>query len=653
MRKILAGVMVVNLVACLVAAIVFFGGVTLESAMPAFGLAALMSVCWAAKLCLSDRVSWKQSPLHLPVLALMIYGTVRYFLSDLEYESRLELFHIVLYGFVYFVASFNCYRSRDRKILLRTLLGLAVLQSGYGIYQAATESPNVLHLLRPEQYHGRAGGSYVCPNHLAGFLELLLGVLLARIIIIRSAKKVTLQKFAIRKVILIYLCLIVLAGLVATFSRAAWIATLLGFMVFLVLKGWHTKTIWPRVAMGVAGVLFIAVIVWKLDSLRSFVQVNVAENVAQSAEESEVKRITNAGTRLAMWGGACKVIGDSMQNVLIGTGPGTWTWYHLEHRNPALQIRPVYVHNDYLHLVSDYGLVGLGIMAWLLVSFFRHAALFLPNKNSSDQRSFAAGVIIALVIMLVHSLFDFNMHVPANALFVAVLMGFTVGMDDSGKVYRRIELLSWRRYALALVVLLFPVFFVLFYWPSFMSERYVALGDAAEDQLLRDKAVEYYIKAQEHDPANPNAYSHLGYVYDNHARVPTVTPSERSEMLKFAISQFDQSLALNHLQSDVMVRMASAFGDNGETENAITMFDAAKEVDPNYASLYLRLAHFYRKHKEEEKAFAAFRRSRELNSWADNNAFVNLEQMKPGSGHDPGKPPEEWDEIIVVPGNEK
>ena len=96
-------------------------------------------------------------------------------------------------------------------MLLGVLIVLALAESAYGMWQFATKAHSVLYLFRPAQYYQRAGGTYICPNHLAGFLEIVLGLLLARMVMHRSSKE-SVQQTVLQKVFIIYGALMALAG---------------------------------------------------------------------------------------------------------------------------------------------------------------------------------------------------------------------------------------------------------------------------------------------------------------------------------------------------------------------------------------------------------------------------------------------------------
>src|SRR5207245_9586968 len=104
-----------------------------------------------------------------------------------------------------------------------------------------------------------------------------------------------------------------------------------------------------------------------------------------------------------------------------------------------LQRRPRYPHNDVPHLASDYGLIGTALVLAIWGCFFWQAARLTRHSETDEQRAFALGGATALTAIFVHSLGDFNLHIPANALWVVTLMGLMVA-QPAGECGRRVEL---------------------------------------------------------------------------------------------------------------------------------------------------------------------------------------------------------------------
>jgi O-antigen ligase len=82
-------------------------------------------------------------------------------------------------------------------------------------------------------------------------------------------------------------------------------------------------------------------------------------------------------------------------------------------------------HNDYLHFTSEVGLPLIAVMVWMIIALYRKG--FIKLKNPSRLvRGITLGALSGITAILVHSISDFNLHIPANALLFTVLGALVV-----------------------------------------------------------------------------------------------------------------------------------------------------------------------------------------------------------------------------------
>jgi O-antigen ligase len=607
MRNVLASAMVITMALCVLTGIVLFGAVTVDVAAPVHALAILLALMWAAKLFFAPIVSWKPSPLHWPVLAFALYATVRYATAPIEYDARMELIQVWLLTFIYFVCASNFYRSRDRTIIFGLLLTVALAEAIYGFWQFGTRADNVLNVLRSAGYRGRASGTYICPNHLAGLLEMVITLAIGRTAIQRFSRS-KVQKSALQKVFVVYLTLFLITGLIFTFSRSAWISLAVALATLWFWGEWDWRVLWPRMAVAAGTIGVIALVAFSVKPVRIFIEDTLA---GEQKKDGSTLRDPTFGGRTLMWNGTLKVI---QQHPVVGSGPGSWQWFFPKYRHSTLQIHPEHAHNDILQLASDYGLIGFGIVVWAFVAFFRHASVIASRNASSEQRSFAVGSGLAVTAMIVHSWFDFNMHMLANAIVLVMLMSMTVAMDDSEARYPRVELKRAARFVLAFGVLLLCGGAIWFVRPAATAVHDSSRADALRDILEWDAAVALYQKAAAVDPRFPEPYARMGQVYFSQAkwRVGEDKAAERQKLLAQSVAAFERSLELNPYQTSTIVRLAAAYELAGDAQRATQCFARAMALEPSSAFVYQQMGLFYRRAGEESEALKAFEVSTRL-----------------------------------------
>jgi O-antigen ligase len=601
-----------GLLLTLYAATTLFGGVLTEFALPWYALIALVAVVWGLKALLCRPVSVTWSPMHLPVALFAGYAVWRYAVSPIEYESRLEVFQIAVYVLVYFLVACNFYRSRDRISVVIALVVLAVVESVYGMWQHRTQTDMVLWLDRGEWYHGRGSGTYFCPNHLAGLLEMAFVILAARLLVSRGPN-VTIQSTLVIKLYAAVAAGFVAMGLLATLSRGGWIATVAALLALLV-GAEVTRVLSSRTVIATFLLAVVAAIAaWNVPHIRARVEQDVRLQWITAASDTPIQIVEGFSGRYPIWKATVKMIRD---HPIFGTGPGTWSWFHLKYREPRLQIRPHYTHQDLLQLASDYGLVGTGLVVWALICFYHQAWRLARHADSSEQRSFALGAAAAVTAILVHSLGDFNLHIPSNALWMVTLMGLTVAQSVDDRSRERIELPSIGRILIGFTSLILAAGIAFIGTRLCLASRYTARGYDASQEFEWDEAQAWYQLALRRDSGHYETHAQMGDAYriQSSQFERDEDGSERQRMAFLSVEAYRQSLALNPFQSDVMLRLANAYELAGDLTSALHTYNQALDVDPNNAFIWLRLGVFYHRIGEKDRAIAALQRSAKLNT---------------------------------------
>src|SRR6185503_21124538 len=105
---------------------------------------------------------------------------------------------------------------------------------------------------------------------------------------------------------------------------------------------------------------------------------------------------------------------------ILGVGLGAFSVVYTgyDSRNGLLRLEQV--HNDYLQVLSDGGIVGAALGLFFLVSLFR---MGFARRESQDvfRRGVATGALAGCFAVLVHSFFDFTLHTPSNTLLFLIL----------------------------------------------------------------------------------------------------------------------------------------------------------------------------------------------------------------------------------------
>jgi O-antigen ligase len=333
------------------------------------GLTIAVMFVWALRLWLSRKPQLLWPPISWVVLSFAVYAVARYLTADIEYVARLEMIQVVVYAFLFFAIVNNLYRQESVQIVSFTLIFLAVGISSYAVAQLLTHSNHVWNLISP--YPGRASGTYISPNNLAGFLEMLLPLAVAYLLAGRMN--------AVLRILLGYAVLIMAAGLAVTLSRGGWVAAAVGLLALLLTLAGHRNHRWRAL-------LLLLVLL----GAGTFFVTNYLSQTAgymRHVEESESGSKFILATRFDIWTAAERMWLD---HFWWGVGPAHYDYRFREYRPESTQMRPDRAHNDYLNLLADWGMAG-GIIVLAGAAIFVAGLAKTWRYVRRSERDFGSG----------------------------------------------------------------------------------------------------------------------------------------------------------------------------------------------------------------------------------------------------------------------
>ncbi len=129
--------------------------------------------------------------------------------------------------------------------------------------------------------------------------------------------------------------------------------------------------------------------------------------------------------RNLIWRDTLRLIAD---HPLLGVGAGNYPWAFKGYQTFVTDLLVDYAHNDYLQAAADWGLPAAGIFFGVLIFLVVRTARAAIDAGRRSRRELLAGCAGGITALLFHSLTDFNLHIPANAMVFAALAGMSWGM---------------------------------------------------------------------------------------------------------------------------------------------------------------------------------------------------------------------------------
>ncbi len=618
------GAIVAAVAAAFVIIQVFIGGPKLVFSLPAYlllGVAGVLAVFGRKKAEFGNPNVWCFGS----ALLLAAYVCGRAFFSPVDYLARTDFFMTLGSLVAYVLVAVHLPRSSQRRTLMWVLFGLAMAHTVVGAIQFK-EGQNFMALpsiFRPD-YGARASGFYICPNHLAGLLEML-GMLALGFAVWARGK-------VWQRVLAVYAVVVCIAGVAISGSRGGYMSLVVGLIVFSAISLWVIRRADP---MQFRRMLF---------AVAAGCAVVVASAVYLMLHSASLKSRLNViydptNMRLLLWEAALQQFG---LNPVFGTGSGTYLYLGRLFRSVRVQLDPLHVHNDYLELLAEYGVVGVLVVSifvalhlrggWVGINAIVVQKLLPLGRSKSTELALAIGAFSGIAAILVHSVVDFNLHIPANTLFVALLFGIlALPTDANGVVTGMTPRLPWMRW-------LAPAFGAVLMTLAALKIPAEYAGERARVSL-RDRqypeAQRWAAKALRTEKKSADLYYYLGEA-QHFLALQSADSGEQMRLRQQTVAAFQAGLALFPNDVRLLLKLGRTLDNLGRFAEGGQILEQARVADPNLGVVYSYLGLHWHQQGRLKLARKYYMRGFELGEGVlSQQGFVDLDRERTRSPDDP------------------
>jgi O-antigen ligase len=396
-------------------------------------LVAVLFLLWGVKALADGALTLRGTAAGLPLAGFLLLGLVQSIavtggdgrLKSLSLDVEATRLTVVTLAalIVSHLLAANFITSRER------LRALANFLSVYGLAMA------VFALLQHFTWNGRfywlrptlsevshPFGPFVNHNHFAGYMELLVGVPLG-LIVARGVRREERVFFGFAAAMMGTALILSLSrgGMVSLFAQLMFVAAMSGQLPHLreARLGAPLRGRLARAGAVLAlGAAILAGVLWVGAD-------TVANRLAGQEDE------TFFSSRGWIWRDTLRVVGASP---ILGNGLGAFqTAFPGRTDYDGIHGYVAQSHNDYLQVLADGGIIAAALAVWFIVVVFRDLRRGLRARDPL-LAGLALGCGAGIFGMLTHSLFDFNLQLPANSLLFLLLAAVvsTIGRLASG-----------------------------------------------------------------------------------------------------------------------------------------------------------------------------------------------------------------------------
>ncbi len=408
-----------------------------------------LTLLWAIKSFIEKRFELRVPPTALPLAAFFVFGLIQSVfvtgadgqISSLSFdvEATKSAVKILFFLLIAHILAANLFLSAERLRKLTvflTIFGFAL--AIFGLLQYFTWNGN-LYWLRPAFVNTKGViGPFVNHNHFAGYLGLIVPLPIALIVTGAVNKNRLLYGFA---------AVMMAIAQAASLSRGG-IISLVSGLSFIVIAGIsytrRAKNSLPATEFGgefptnpkqsslfnfgAVALILGAVVFGSLWIGNNSIVERLTKNNVVSADEKAESFETSRGW---IWNNTITMF---QMNPVVGVGMGAFETAYPQYSgdNSSLTLTVDRAHNDYLQILSDTGLIGGAIALWFILT-----TIFVVGRSLGSRDPFRAGLAIgsgaAIFSMSVHSIFDFNLQLPATALLFLILTAVSANLSASLK----------------------------------------------------------------------------------------------------------------------------------------------------------------------------------------------------------------------------
>ena len=605
---------------------------------------------WGFKMVSEEKLKFTTSFLDLPILSFMAICIFSLFWSNNLFVSLKELPLFLAGPLLYFIITNNINDKRQIDRILNVLLTIGGLFGIYGILQYnGIDFSFWLRNIGRQQVFGLFGNV----NYFAEYLIVPLPIAISIFFITRN-------KF--KKILLLIGILAMGTTLVVTFTRGSYlsigVSLIFMFFLFLLSRGKsfvnENKKIFIIILVAIIIVAFLFIIPTPLSK--------PGTAISRIKGRVSITRLLNEfsfGRRTAIWKFTSMMIKD---HPLLGSGIGTYKYNTLRYQAKFFEQgdnRSIYpfghadkIHNEYLQLWAEIGIIGLGIFIWLMISYFNCGLKILRKIKNKHRQGIIIGLMGAVVAVLVDGIFGFPLHLPATVVLFWLALGLTMVMAgtevDVGKINmaqkksnkkekkEKYNNITRFKPLLYICIILLSLFLCVTVVRPFVARTYWYYGSREVKNKNWNEAIKIYEEALKWDPYLGQVYYDIGKILQNKELYGIAGEYFEKAAKYIDHPNLPQDLAIVYLKKGMLDKVAfklkqaisyqenkesmvPLYGELGNTYLHLSRYKTAEiayknalKINPNYVNAHYGLAGVYLRQDRLEEALEELQKVVEL-----------------------------------------
>ncbi len=545
---------------------------------------ALTIFLWLYQMAKKKILIFKKTILDIPAIIFLLISVISLFYSKYLHDSLAGLFMWTTFFLLYYLIVNYINTEKKTAQIVGLIISIGFFLSFFGILQYFGG------LKKPWWSNPKfLSSTYVNHNHFAGYLEMVIPLTVA-ILFTGSAKRGL-------RLILYYALFTMSFAFILTMSRGGWISLYISLsgMIFLL---WQKKILIKEARFFLA-LIMIALIFFITSS--------------SPGEEVFTRVATYRGLdlsgRLKIWQATLSMIKDYP---LTGTGIGSFIHRIPKYRPEGLNMLINFAHNDFLHIASELGVFGLLALSYMLLAVVIRGIRLFSIAHTPIKKAIGLGIGSAGLSIAIHSLVDFNLHIPANAILFFVLSGVLINtrsVREAAPVFIKISLGRLGRVLSVFITTVIFIFFEIFVARDLFAEVYIGKGDRFMSRGEFFNANLAYQTSIALSPNNSKYYLKSAELYFKKASNNEIS---RDFWLEESERGFKRAIDINPFCGLAWLGLADLYKMENRLSEARYAIEKALEIDPNNSFYLKKLAEIALSSGDVELAFQSSLKVKEI-----------------------------------------
>lgn len=359
----------------------------------------LTFLLWLIKLCIGG-VKFEKSFLNWSILLVVVLIMIHYIALRHVYLEDINQKKLIPPLIWFFLISTTPITKKQFKVMIALMI---TAMSGLIIYFLFKHLQTPYTALNRLNYWGH-------PTIFSGFISMFFILLLP---LLYDEKK------KIYKVFYFLALIIMVFGLLLTFTRGAWISALVGAGVLFFLIPFSSMR--NRLITFGLGILILIIPLFSSGFTERLLTTTV------NASDNE---------RFMIWRTAVTII---KEHPVFGAGLNMFKVHFSQINHLPYDTSHIHAHNNILQIWAELGMIGLGLFIFMVVNMFRIAWSQLKSTDDTFVQTLGYAFIGCFTTFLVHGLFDFALRMRPSFTFLMLLLGAMISVTSTSSVQNKSE----------------------------------------------------------------------------------------------------------------------------------------------------------------------------------------------------------------------